>query len=429
MPHASLTETYVSRLNPKTATRVVDYFSNTTPKLSLRISPPSKVHKHGLRVWRFSYRFAGQQVVLTIGRYPAWTSDTAHATAREAQVCLDKKTDPKVVLFPQPEPLAAVASKPIDTVKEMWSRYTHKLDKRSDTYRRGVTSFFGRYVLPKWADRDIGSIRREELVDVVCDIEARGFTVAANHASTAFTTFFNFVVDQGKLTVSPALRLPKSEEKPRTRSLNETELVTVWRAAEELGGPYGRFIKLLILTLARRDEVAELPFCELGEHEIDDDGTRDFCWLLPAARNKSRRDFLIPLSPLARSILSECPNTGAYVFSSTGRRPIAGFSQAKAKLDQIIEALRGPGQEPMAPWTFHDLRRSGRTRLSALKIDSEVSERLLNHTQGRLRETYDRFGYYQQKSQALRQWSDKLSLLLADPRHNITKLKEPPIAA
>jgi hypothetical protein len=67
----------------------------------------------------------------------------------------------------------------------------------------------------------------------------------------------------------------------------------------------------------------------------------------------------------------------------------------------------------MVPWTFHDIRRGVRTRLSALKVDSDISERLLNHSASKLERTYDRFGYYQEKAEALQKWSDHFSAALA----------------
>jgi integrase len=50
---------------------------------------------------------------------------------------------------------------------------------------------------------------------------------------------------------------PNSAAHKRDRVLDDDELAAVWKAAGEIGPPYGAIIRMLILTGARRDEIAD----------------------------------------------------------------------------------------------------------------------------------------------------------------------------
>ena len=399
MPRASLTKTFCERTNYKPGVTTT-YFDDRTTGLALRTSPPSRHHKHGLKVWRFEYRYGGRPLVITIGRWPAWSSEEAHAFANKARVCLDNNQDPAAVLRPATEIATQAAPVPADTVSAMFRRYAaSRLSELSDAHRINVASFFRRYAIPAWGERGVGTLQRREIVDLLNDIKNAGNPISANRAAGHISAFFSWLIEQGILTAdSPAVRLPKSKETPRSRVLSLDELALIWRAADQLRGPVGRFVQLLAVTLTRRDEAAGLL-----RTEIDGDA-----WLLPAARNKPKRDFLITLPPLAREVLDKCPDTGPYFFSMTGRRPLSGFARAKAAIDAAIIKLQGPGQPPLPHWTFHDFRRSV-SHLAELKIDDTVIERLLNHKMAKLAGTYNCYDYREPKAEALQKWNDCLA--------------------
>ena len=68
-----------------------------------------------------------------------------------------------------------------------------------------------------------------------------------------------------------------------------------------------------------------------------------------------------------------------FVFT-TGRRPIGALSARKRKLDARIAELNGG--VPIAPYTWHDLRRSAASGMAALGIAPHVIESILNHRSG-----------------------------------------------
>ena len=76
---------------------------------------------------------------------------------------------------------------------------------------------------------------------------------------------FSWALERGIVDANPLVGLRRAGEgaQSRARVLDDRELAAVWRAAGELGWPFGEITKLLILTAARRSEVAGMRWSEL----------------------------------------------------------------------------------------------------------------------------------------------------------------------
>jgi integrase len=129
-------------------------------------------------------------------------------------------------------------------------------------------------------------------------------------------------------------------------------------------------------------------------------------WLLPAARNKTNRNFEIPLSSQMVALLANTPKLGAHVFTVSGAKPWAATTRLKRALD---------AKSGITGWVLHDIRRTVRSRLAELSVPYEIAERVLNHAMTKLERTYNRHSYRQEKAQALQRWADHLfGLIYAD---------------
>src|SRR5208282_4451772 len=148
---------------------------------------------------------------------------------------------------------------------------------------------------------------------------------------------------------------------------------------------------LLMLTGARRNEVASMQWAELVlENKL---------WTLPASRTKNKRPHELPLSDASVKILESLPRKGNFVFSTTGRSPISGFSKIKSRLDKVISH----SHETLPAWHLHDLRRSFASGLARLGVELHVIERCLNHvsgTFGGIVEVYQRHKFEDEKRRA-----------------------------
>lgn len=234
---------------------------------------------------------------------------------------------------------------------------------------------------------------------------------------------YGWAVKRRRLPMNPFAGLPMPERAgSRERVLSPDEIGEIWRAAGTLAPPYGPMVRLLLLTLARRDEAAGMTWGEVAP----DLST----WTQPASRTKNGRAHVVHLSAPARELLRErlgaepgkplptLPAADVLVFGSmtAGKlRPISGHSWVKRELDKAIAAARAKiaaeaGQDAgaMPPWVLHDFRRAGVTWLAGAGFAPHVADRLLNHTAGTISgvmKTYQLAEFLTERAAALDAWA------------------------
>jgi hypothetical protein len=96
-------------------------------------------------------------------------------------------------------------------------------------------------------------------------------------------------------------------------------------------------------------------------------------------------------------------------------------------IGQTIQARTAPSLilygAPMARWTLHDLRRTGRTLMSRAGVPDDHAERAIGHVIGGVRETYDRWSYINEKRQAFESLAGLVDRIL-DPKSNVVQFAE-----
>jgi len=155
----------------------------------------------------------------------------------------------------------------------------------------------------------------------------------------------------------------------------------------------------MILTLQREDQIGSLRV-----EEIEEDGKR-LTLKRARAKNKGFTEHVIPLGPLAQSILAKRDlKDRTYVFGKwdTG---FSNYTHLKERLDEKLKFNEG--------WWFHDLRRTGKTAMSEhLDIDHQVSEAILNHGKKDMDKVYNNADYIRQKRDALNKWEQYVVALV-----------------
>jgi integrase len=197
----------------------------------------------------------------------------------------------------------------------------------------------------------------------------------------------------------------KPRENARARILSDDELRAVWAAATEMDGPFGAFVKFLLLTAARRNEAAHMIWNEV-------DGS---IWTLPAARNKTKQELSRPLSNAAQAVLSELLRFGnsPYVFTTRGRTALRNF-KAKRQLDQL---------SGVTGWTLHDLRRTSRSLMSRAGVNADIAERCLGHVINGVRGVYDRHDFREQTAHAYEALAAQIERIVS-PEENVIALRK-----
>jgi integrase len=282
---------------------------------------------------------------------------------------------------------------------------------------------FERLVYPKFGSRQIDDIKRSEIIRLLDKIEDERGPVMSDRTLAAMRKLFAWHAGRSDEFNSPIVRgmtKTSSRERARTRVLSDEELRVVWRAADAVPGAFNHLVRFILLTATRRNEAARMRREELS-------GTD---WLIPAERMKGKKDFLLPLSSSALSLLNALPRIGrdtenGYVFTTDGMRPLGGFGKAKAKLDQqVLELLRkcDPAATGLPNWTLHDLRRTARSLMSRAGVNADIAERCLAHVITGVRGTYDRHAYRDEKKQAFEALAAQIDQILK-PRNNVLTLQ------
>jgi integrase len=196
--------------------------------------------------------------------------------------------------------------------------------------------------------------------------------------------------DEFRSPIIRGMSRQNAAEHRRTRILDDRELRTVWQATEDKS-PFSALVRFLLLTSARRNEAAAMKWDEVV----------DGVWTLPASRSKTKTEIVRPLSRAALAILDGLPHIDGceFVFTSNGITPIASFSGPKAALD-ATSGITG--------WRLHDLRRTARSLLSRVGINSDIAEKCLGHSRGDIVERYDRHSYTREMRDAF----EKLATLI-----------------
>jgi integrase len=204
-------------------------------------------------------------------------------------------------------------------------RHVAGLAKAADAHRTISSEFVSR-----WGSMPITDIQPSEIAVAIRAIVKRGTPYQAHIALGYLRRMFSWAIGMHEfgITESPVERLRAKDligsRLPRARVLTDSELYAVWRAAGEMGCPFGPLIQLLILIGQREREVSEMSWAEL-----------DFAnrlWTIPARRMKGDRAHEVPLGADAIALLEVLPRftAGGFVFTTTGDvKPVNGFSKAK----------------------------------------------------------------------------------------------------
>lgn len=265
-----------------------------------------------------------------------------------------------------------------------------------------------RNILPKWGRRLITSIDGRDVNALLNSIIDKGTPIAANRTLAAGRKMFKWARSRQIIATSPfdGVGMP-GEEKSRDRTPNDAELALILRAADTLPPVFGAFVKLLVYTGQRRDEVAQMKWSEL-----DADLT---LWTLPRERSKNDKAHSVPIAPEARAILATLPHVSDYVLTTNGRTPVSGYSKCKIALDDEVTKLNGG--KAIEAWRIHDLRRAMASGMAGRGIQMPVVEKVLNHTSGSfggVQGVYQRHDFAGEKKLALESWAKHLVTLVDD---------------
>jgi len=388
------------------------------------------VQPSGSKSWAVRYRLYGTPKKLTIGSYPAVDLSAARKRAQEALGDIAAGKDPAAQKRAAREARRAEQSVK-DRVEDVAAHFVERYARRSvgPMWARETERLLKVEIIPKIGSKRLVDVKRADIHDLLDAIVDRGSPFTANRTLAVLRRMCNWAIERGIIAVSPVDKIkPPAVEEARDRVLSDAEIRFVWRAFDSVGWPFGDIAKLLLLTGARRDEIAEGRW-----NEID---LAAKSWTIAKERSKNGVAHEIPLSDAAIRIFEGLPRIGekkdGFVFTTNGARSVSGFSRAKAAIDRAIlaamsEANRSDETEAPAAWVFHDMRRTAASGMAGLGIAPHVVEAVLNHKSGTIKgvaAVYNRYNYAAEKRAALDAWARRLEAIVNDvPTDNVVELK------
>jgi integrase len=378
-----LTDASVQRIKPPKAGSV-EIFDLGYPGLALRVG------YGGAKSFEVFYRHDKELRRETLGRWPGTSLADARMKWRKIREAIAKGEDPKRS--------AKTPAMAFEAVVEEWMKRDQSKNKASSQYQ--VTRALEADLLPAWRGRRVDEITKRDVHDLLDSIADRGAPIMARRVQAYVRRFFRWCIERDILKADPTAGMPRvGSAKSRDRVLTDDELLNVWRAGD---GPYGGVVRMLTLTGARRDEIAQLKWSEIDGDTIKLEGDR----------TKTGVPHIIPLSAPAKSLLNSIPRIvgSEFVFTIGGTKPIAGWSKYKI----ILDADSG-----VTGWRLHDLRRTVATGMQKLGVNLQTVEAVLGHTSGSrsgVVGVYQRHSFDAEKRAALEAWGAHVTALVEGKR-------------
>jgi integrase len=382
------------------------------PRLAVRVKPD------GGRSFIFHDRLPGKASPTRMALAPITTSLVeVRELADDWARALKRGEDPRPKIAAAKHHAARQATATRDqTFAQVAEQYCrrHLPGKRTEQHTRRLIE---RILIPAWGSRPIGSIAKADVIRLIEGRLDAGTPRMAERYLQLVKHIFLWACQRDIVPVSPALYvnagllIPATQ--PRTSTLTDREIAANWKACERDGYPFGLGVEMLWLTACRLNEVMGARWCEIDlEAGI---------WTVPSERFKAGIEHRVYLSNAALDLLRSLPRfeSGDFIFSvSGGRRPLTSISYRKRMLNELMaEELQG---EPFN-YRLHDIRRTVRSHLSALRVPDHICEMALGHARRGLQRIYDQHRYQDEQREALNAWATRLEGMI-DPKENVVSI-------
>ncbi|MBK7025160.1 MAG: integrase arm-type DNA-binding domain-containing protein [Sulfuritalea sp.] len=354
--------------------------------------------------WRYKYRFAGKEKLLTLGQYP----DVGLAAARDKHIdarrLLSAGTDPAAEKRRTRRALTMLHASTFAAIYEEWLA-----KKKKEIGPKQIANTIGRFreVNSCIGNRPISEITAPEILDVLKRIEKRGAVFTAKRVGQQIGEIFRYAIATDRATFDPMPSLKGALSTPPTKNMPAlTAPADVAELLRSFDGFRGSSVVQAALLLA------PLVFVRPGElrqakwADIDLDRAE---WKFLASKTKTEHQ--VPLATQAVAILRDLHKiTGHRAHAFTGRDPLKPMSEAA-----VNAALRRLGWDTKREITGHGFRAMARTILhEVLDIAPAVIEHQLAHAvPDTLGSAYNRTKFLPQRKVMMQRWADYLEKLKA----------------
>ena len=378
-------------------------------------------------VWKFRYRLAGTRSVMSLGSYSNLSLSDARKQAKElrARVALGYDVS---------------AEK-----QERKAEATGKIEAKKSAFTAGqlADEYFTKNILGRWKhpnivrsriERDIkpniGKIPVDEvkplhISKMLESIVDRGAPTVANDVLRWTKRMFDYAIKRHIVQFNPASAFDLSDaggqEVARDRALSRDELVILFEAMRKTKGFSSINTLTISLLLMLGVRKGELVTARISAFDLE-----AATWKLTTADTKTKSEIIIPLPKQAVSALRDLirlADGSDYLLPARQyqdrRLPYIHENTLNVALSKVKANM-----PEVAPFTIHDFRRTARTHLAALGVDSHIAERCLNHKIKGVEGVYNRHDYFDERKAALQKLANFLESCEAGKDWNVTPIRK-----
>ncbi|MDP3334499.1 MAG: tyrosine-type recombinase/integrase [Methylococcaceae bacterium] len=378
-------------------------------------------------LWRYRYRFLGKQRVMNIGTYGQLSLSDARKMVKElnAQVSLGhdvaaEKQERKGVAVAKIE-----AKKNAFTVGQLADEYFQLRILGHWKHPNIVRSRIENDIKPHIGQLAAEDVKPGHIDTMLRAIVKRGAPTMANDVLRWTKRIFDYAIKRHIVQYNPASAFDLSDaggkETARARALSREDMVILFEAMRNTKG-FTQVnivtVKLLLLLAVRKSELIGAR-----KNEFDLDAA---LWRLPAERTKTEAAITIPLPRQAVEALQELHRLSE---SSEWLLP------ARKAQDRMIPHIHEntlnvalakvkPNMAGVESFCIHDLRRTARTHLARLGVESHIAERCLNHKLKGIEGIYNQHDYLDERRDALKLWANFVEGCEAGKDWNVTPIRK-----
>lgn len=389
----------------------------------------------GQKTWFFRYTFDGRKKYLNLGHYPEISLADAREKHGEAVKLIKHGKDPSAIEQEKKE-----QRRKAPTVSDLVMEY---IERHARVFKRSWQEderLLHREVVSLWGKRKAADITKRDVTLLLESIIDRGSPAMSNQVLKIVRKMFNFAIERDILQHTPCLGVKAlAPNTKRERTLNETEIKTLWCALDSqniaMSDEIRRALKLILVTAQRPGEVS-------GMHTNEIDGR---WWTIPAERAKNGNTHRVYLTDLALKLIGDLsvtdPETGetkprGYIFPCPHKKKVQPTDSHALPVavrrnlvwpitDKTGKPLYGRDGKPATEnklgidkFTPHDLRRTAATFMAQMGYMDEVIDAVLNHAKQGVIRVYNLHKYDKEKQQALEAWELKLQSIVTGRDNN-----------
>jgi integrase len=350
--------------------------------LALQVQPT------GAKAWKCIYSRHGRPRWLHLGDAGIVGLADARTLAAEAMLAVAKGGDPAA---------DKRAERGAGTFAELAERYVTQHAQKNNKSWRQADALVRRFAIPRWGKLQASTITRGDIKQMMARIEA---PIVANQTLAAVSAIFSWGVKEEIVAANPCKLVARNPTRARERVLADSELPLFWKAFDELDdAAVGAALKMILLTGQRPGEVANMrrEHVKDGWWEMPGEPVQGI-W--PGTKNAESHRVWIPKP--ARELLADDTAAIGFVFAGPRGGPIASLDNAMRSICRTLGIERA---------TPHDLRRTHGSTITGLGFGRDAMNRIQNHVEGGVTDTYDRHGYAAENKRVMETVAAKIVML------------------